>query len=50
MLSIKCPKCGFLNKDLGEVLPDTACEDAVIWCEHCGHEFKIGWYAVIELR
>lgn len=49
-MEINCPKCDHLNKDIGESLPDRACDDAEFECEECGHEFLIGWTAEAELR
>ena len=49
-MPINCPECGHINQVDGEVLPDFPRDDAKIECVKCGHEFKIGWYAVLEIR
>ena len=49
-MNIECPECGFDNDVDGEDLPKFACDDEFFECKKCEHEFKIGWYAEVELR
>ncbi len=50
MREIECPECGEIVEIESESLPETAAESIEIQCEHCGHEFMIGWYAELEYR
>lgn len=49
-MDVKCPFCGNENTDLGELMPDRACDNIDYECVFCGHEFKIGWVAEVEVR
>jgi len=49
-MNIDCPDCGKNNEIEGDDLPDRVCDDAYYTCKYCEHEFKIGWYAEVELR
>jgi hypothetical protein len=49
-MEINCPKCNYLNVDLGELLPPTVCDDTEFECRNCEHEFMIGWTAEVEIR
>lgn len=49
-MDIECPECNYLNKDIGDELPELACDSTDFECGNCYHEFKIGWIAEVELR
>ena len=49
-MDIGCPECGKNMEIDGEDLPSHACDDTEYNCQHCDHEFNIGWYAVVEIR
>lgn len=49
-MEIECPECDKICKDLGDILPERACDDTICECPHCEHEFKIGWFAEVEYR
>ena len=49
-MEIECPKCDELQElDYGD-LPDNACDSVEYECNHCEHEFVIGWFAEVEIR
>jgi len=47
---IECPNCGKDVNVSSEDLPDRACDNIVVLCFACECEFKIGWYAELEVR
>ena len=49
-MEIDCPNCGYTHEDIGDSLPDRACDDAEYQCENCWHTFTIGWTAEAEVR
>ena len=51
MYEIDCPKCEKTIDDVeSEDIPGRACDDAVLECPHCEHEFKFGWTTTLETR
>ena len=49
-MKIECPNC---EKDVdvrSEDLPDCACDDITVMCFACECEFRVGWYAELEVR
>ena len=49
-MEIECPECKKESEVEGEDLPHNACDEKYFQCTHCGFEFLIGWYAIVELR
>jgi hypothetical protein len=49
-MNIDCPHCGKNNEIDGDDLSPHCSEDEGYECKYCEHEFKIGWYAEVELR
>ena len=49
-MEIDCPACHRPADLDGEDLPSRACDSKDFECPECGHEFKIGWHAVPEVR
>ena len=49
-MEIDCPECDEANDLDSDDLPDAVYMSVKYECKHCEHEFKIGWYATVELR
>lgn len=49
METIECPKCGS-EINVGNNVPDRACDDGFIDCESCNAQIRFGWVAELEVR
>lgn len=45
-----CPKCGYTNEDLDDVLSNYACDTVEHQCDNCENVNLIGWIAEVEVR
>ena len=49
-MELECPECNKLLDISTEDLPECCCDSTDHICPHCDHEFKLGWYAELEIR